>query len=585
MEFSRFRWFFNNTWQINNCQSTNPAQSGDRGIVIFGSTEINNDFLYAPSITVSAGVSDQFSFWARSFDPTKPDSIRLLISIVPRIGPFPNFVNFTTVLDPLIAPPSGVQWYKYTYDLSAYVGQTIDIAFHSTTTNAGSFEIDTVISDGITPCAFQPVISSSAVTETSATISWTPPSIAPTNGYEYYYSTENIPPTNTTAISGTTGTGITSVALTGLTPNSSYYVWVRSVCSSTLRSEWSFSYSFFFTSLLPNCVTLISPANGDNNVEVQLEDEPEFPLSRLKFVNLQWANSPSGENLRGYNIYFGLSPDTMFKVNEILITENNINVYYLGFIDLINYNTTYYWSVDVLNEGVASGCNEIRSFTTGPVPSTGCTDGSTPFYQQPPVFIPLICDGVTENEIILNQIINGVPFETPNRGPGHYYKVSVTEGQTYKFQTTTTSNQILPDIITIAPDDSFIGLTTGQNPLVWTATQTGTVRFLCHLENCNFDLTYSPRNWSVVCGANLNLNNYDSENFKSYPNPVEDVLYLSYDKRITKLSVFNMLGQEVLGLKTNLSNTAINMANLAAGMYTVKIMSNNEEKRIRVIKE
>lgn len=77
----------------------------------------------------------------------------------------------------------------------------------------------------------------STITSNSANVSWTAPLEVPANGYEYYLST-----TNTTPSPATPGTGIsttTSVALSSLMANTNYYVWVRSLCSSTDNSAWT----------------------------------------------------------------------------------------------------------------------------------------------------------------------------------------------------------------------------------------------------------------------------------------------------------------------------------------------------------
>lgn len=91
-------------------------------------------------------------------------------------------------------------------------------------------------------CVAPTALTSSSVTTTSATISWNAASPVPSNGYQYYFSTSSIAPTAGTTPSGTT-TG-TSVNLTGLTSNVTYYFWVRSNCGGT-QSTWAGSSTFF----------------------------------------------------------------------------------------------------------------------------------------------------------------------------------------------------------------------------------------------------------------------------------------------------------------------------------------------------
>ena len=131
-----------NTWSVLNFTGgAVTANSGTNAVCIrYGSTA-HNDILATPAINVVAGVNDGISFYARSRDPLYPEVISLKISTVT-----PTLTSFTTVLASSIAPASGANFYKYTFDLSAYAGQTIYIGFHSTTTDMFYFDIDDVVS-------------------------------------------------------------------------------------------------------------------------------------------------------------------------------------------------------------------------------------------------------------------------------------------------------------------------------------------------------------------------------------------------------------------------------------------------------
>ncbi|MFP9116129.1 GEVED domain-containing protein, partial [Flavobacterium sp. RHBU_3] len=90
---------------------------------------------------------------------------------------------------------------------------------------------------------------------TSATLSWTAPTSAPSDGYQYYVSTSSTAPTSGTTPSGSVGAGITTVNVTGLTTETTYYYWVRSNCGSE-TSPWTGGSSFYTTYCTPtysNC--------------------------------------------------------------------------------------------------------------------------------------------------------------------------------------------------------------------------------------------------------------------------------------------------------------------------------------------
>ena len=83
----------------------------------------------------------------------------------------------------------------------------------------------------------------------------------------------------------------------------------------------------------------------------------------------------------------------------------------------------------------------------------------------------------------------------------------------------------------------------------------------------------------------LTTNAFDNKNFTYYPNPVKDVLNLSYTKNISSVTVFNLLGQQITTKVVNANQSKIDMSNLASGTYLVKVTADNQVKTIKVIKE
>lgn len=94
----------------------------------------------------------------------------------------------------------------------------------------------------------------------SAEISWTAPDGG--SGFDYYYSTENTSPTDTTTPSGNTED--TTLTLEDLDPTTTYYFWVRSICDDS-ESAW---VSTYFTT---GCSTIDIPFwegfNSDSTTE------------------------------------------------------------------------------------------------------------------------------------------------------------------------------------------------------------------------------------------------------------------------------------------------------------------------------
>ena len=85
--------------------------------------------------------------------------------------------------------------------------------------------------------------------------------------------------------------------------------------------------------------------------------------------------------------------------------------------------------------------------------------------------------------------------------------------------------------------------------------------------------------------ASLGSGSFDNANFAYYPNPVKNVLNLSYNQEISNVDVFNLLGQNISSNKINANSAQVDMSNLSKGAYIVKVTSNNQVKTIKVIKE
>lgn len=102
---------------------------------------------------------------------------------------------------------------------------------------------------------------------------------------------------------------------------------------------------------------------------------------------------------------------------------------------------------------------------------------------------------------------------------------------------------------------------------------------------------YSPNNSyvmyvdDIVIDIDLANDQFNMSQFAYFPNPVKDVLNISYVDQITDVSVYNVLGQKVVVNSINGDLTKVDMANLTNGTYIVKVVSNNLVQTIKVIKQ
>ena len=143
----------------------------------------------------------------------------------------------------------------------------------------------------------------SALTSTSTTVSWTAPSPAPANGYEYAVTTSATPPASGTATSALS-------ANVSLASGTDYYLHVRAVCTTgSVFSGWA-TTSFYApcasTTVLPStenfdgsvsCWTV--SANSGNNWGLYTSISGEVPSSHsgANFAGLAWASGVNSDAL------------------------------------------------------------------------------------------------------------------------------------------------------------------------------------------------------------------------------------------------------------------------------------------------
>jgi hypothetical protein len=78
---------------------------------------------------------------------------------------------------------------------------------------------------------------------------------------------------------------------------------------------------------------------------------------------------------------------------------------------------------------------------------------------------------------------------------------------------------------------------------------------------------------------------FDNNNFMAYPNPVKDVLNVSYTSEISSIRVINMIGQEVISKNISATSTQVDMSELSAGTYIVNVTVGDNVKTLKVVKQ
>jgi len=462
------------------------------------------------------------------------------------------------------------------------------------------------------PCNAPTQLYYDGLTSTSNNIGWTAPNPAPSNGYVYGYSTVNNP-SSPNIITGTTTN--TFVVLNNLSPNTIYYFWVRSNCGAT-QSNWV-SGGSFTTFAASGC-----------NAPTQLFTDPESAT----VVNIAWVEAtPTPSN--GY-VYCYSTVNDPFSDNAITGTTTNT----FAVLNNLLPNTTYYFWVKSICGNTQTAWSTGSSFTT---PSATECNAPTQFWSSditsttaeinwiPSTSAPnggyLYLYGTNPNQGQIDGGTSSTSADLTNLSPNttYYWWVAsncVTSQSAWayggSFTTASTSScneptQLFTDpesatVVNIAwveatptPSNGYIyTYSTINDPFSANAITGTTTETFAVLNNLTPNTTYyfwvksicgnTQTDW--VSGGSfttqaLSIESFSVKNLKLYPNPLKDILNLSFDKEITSVSIYNLFGQEVLSKSVKNNETSINVNGLSAGTYLLKIVSNNEVKTAKIIKE
>ncbi|MBD3582703.1 fibronectin type III domain-containing protein [Flavobacterium selenitireducens] len=330
-------------------RSTGAAGSGSEGLAVQGTTAagvvtanivgLTKETAYRIYVRAVCGTGD-FSAWSSGTAFTTPPSCYVPTAVT-ATGATPTTVNAAWT-----APATGTpQGYEYEVRSSGAAGSgATGLAAQGTTAagvvtaNIGGLVQDTAYrlyvrsvcgtSDFSTwtsgtafttpPSCFKPTaLNASAITNSTANVSWTAPTTAPAVGYQYAVTTSSTPPASGTAT--TTANG----SVSGLTSNTQHYLHVRSVCVANEDfSNWV-TYSFRtacdpasvpyvenFDSLpapaFPECTVVQNPGSGNEWIVDEI-DILGFSSQALIYVYDEDFAANTWWHSRGINLEAGKS--------------------------------------------------------------------------------------------------------------------------------------------------------------------------------------------------------------------------------------------------------------------------------------
>lgn len=91
-----------------------------------------------------------------------------------------------------------------------------------------------------------------------------------------------------------------------------------------------------------------------------------------------------------------------------------------------------------------------------------------------------------------------------------------------------------------------------------------------------------PKSFTTVT---LGLEEQALKGFKLYPNPTKNMLWMESEKALNEVKIFNLAGQELMNVKPNKSNTAIDLSSLSTGFYFLKVATDTDSGTYKILKE
>ncbi len=90
---------------------------------------------------------------------------------------------------------------------------------------------------------------------------------------------------------------------------------------------------------------------------------------------------------------------------------------------------------------------------------------------------------------------------------------------------------------------------------------------------------------NITVDAALGLPDFNTSNLRIYPNPVTNILTVAASENISKIAIFNLLGQKILSKTSDSSDEKIDVSSLVNGWYLVQTTIGNSVKTTKFLKQ
>lgn len=88
----------------------------------------------------------------------------------------------------------------------------------------------------------------------------------------------------------------------------------------------------------------------------------------------------------------------------------------------------------------------------------------------------------------------------------------------------------------------------------------------------------------VFENTSLSTSDFDSDSFSFYPNPTNNSVNFSSTTAIKNITLYNLIGQEVISKQVNAENFSLDISYLSSGTYIAKLNTNEKSKSVKIIR-
>lgn len=554
--------------------------------VAYNSTLAANDFAFSPGFQLQAGTNYTLEFsYGNDGETTYTENMTVYLC---------NASNSTSAL-------AGTQLFTQTAisggcqsfidgDITVASSGVYYVAFHGNSlANMDILMIDDFSLMETPACPVPTTFTLVSYTATDATFSWT------TGAAETQWDIE-WGPDGFVHGAGNTVSGITTnpYTLSGLVYGTDYDVYLRANCG-TSQSTWVGPISWRYLDL-SDCVTVVSPL--DAAVDVPVGD-----------VTFSWSASSTGEPAVSYNLYYGLTASTVTTLVGNYTTTSQL-------IPVEGFLTTFYWKIVPVNANgqEATGC-PVWSFTTEAYVPPVCT--VTEYFEE--TTIP------TGWSTVINAGTCNFAFGSGDMPTGPDF----VSGAAIFDDDACGEDGGVNNVSLLSPVYDLTGATSASlgfdvafqdyagsgefsvevfNGTAWVEIVNYNTTDLAEILSASFDVFSSANNafqvrftyddegdWAWGAGLDnfcintdapgLGIANEIIDGFAMYPNPVENTLTLKALNAIDAVSVYNMLGQEVMKSTPSATQVQLDMTQLPVGTYVVKVQAGSQLGSYSLIKQ